>query len=140
MCGGRQAGQDSCVREEETAGADGQECAFLLRVLLLHVREGTDEAQRLGLRLQDSVGAAARDDQDVEFGEAGVGFLEVDVGAEAGALFRGSVLGEGDEGRGEGFGGWGKMGSALSAVRRRGLEGRALQREMEECEVAADGD
>jgi hypothetical protein len=42
------------------------------------------------------------------------------VGAEAGALFGGGVFGEGDEGRREGFGGLGKMGSALAVVRRRG--------------------
>jgi len=114
VCGGRQAGQDSCLGEEETASADGQQCALLLRVLLLQVGEGTDEAQGLGFGFEDAVDAAARDDQDVEFGEAGVGFLEVHVGPEAGALRRDGVFGGGDEGRGEGFGCW--IGARVSFV------------------------
>jgi len=93
MCGGRQAGQNACLREEETAGADGQQCALLLWVLLLQVGEGADEAQGLGFGFEDGVDAAAGDDQDVEFGEAGVGFLEVHVCAEAGALGRDGVFG-----------------------------------------------
>lgn len=106
MCGRAQSGQDAGLSEEQAAGAYGQQCALLFRILLLQVAEGADEAERLGFRLKDGIDAAAGDDQDVKFGEARVGFLEVHVGAEAGALGRNGVFGEGDEGCGEGFGGW----------------------------------
>jgi hypothetical protein len=45
------------------------------------------------------------DDQDVEFGEAGIGFLELDVSTEASTLGSGGELLGGDEGGREGFGG-----------------------------------
>lgn len=48
---------------------------------------------------------AARDDEDIKFGKAGVGFLEVNVGTEAGTLPGLCMFGEGDEGWGESFGG-----------------------------------
>lgn len=86
MCGRGEAGEDTLLGEEETAGADGQECAFLLRVFLLQVGECADETQGFGFGFEDCIHAAAGDDQDVEFGEAGVGFFVVHVGAEAGAL------------------------------------------------------
>ena len=84
----------------------------------MEVGESADEAKGCGFGFEDGVGSAAGDDEDVEFGEAGVGFLEFDVGAEAGALGGDSVFFGGDEGRGKGFGGWsgGRM-SARSAVR-----------------------
>jgi hypothetical protein len=86
MSGRGQAGQDSHLGEEERARADGEKGAFLFGVFLLEVGPGFDEAEGLGFGFQDGVDAAAGDDEDVEFGEAGVGFLELDVGAEAGAL------------------------------------------------------
>lgn len=106
MCGGRQAVEDTLLSKEEGARADGEESAFALGVFLLNVREGFDEAERFGFSFEDGVDIAARDDEDVKFGEAGIGFLKVDVCAEAGALLGGCVFGEGDEGGGEGFSGW----------------------------------
>jgi hypothetical protein len=90
--------------EEEGAGADGEEGTFAFGVFLLEIGEGFDEAERLRFGFEDVVSAATGNDEDVEFGEAGVSFLEVDVGAEAGALVRLCVFGEGDEGGRKGFG------------------------------------
>ena len=108
MCCGRQAVEDTLLSKEEGAGADGEEGAFALGVFLLDVGEGFYEAERFGFGFEDGVDIAARDNEDVEFGEAGIGFLKVDVRAEASALLGGCMFGEGDEGGGEGFGGWGR--------------------------------
>lgn len=104
MSGGTQAGQDALIAQEERRRADGQKRAFLLRVLLLQVREGLDDAQGFGLGLQNRIRAAAGNDEDVEFREPAVRFFEVDVCAEGGALFGGGVFGEGAKGCAEGFG------------------------------------
>ncbi len=106
MCSGRQAAEDALLSKEEGAGADGEQSAFALRVFLLDVGEGFDEAEGFGFGFEDGVDVAAGDDEDVKLGEASIGFLEIDVRAEAGALLGGCVFSEGDEGGGEGFSGW----------------------------------
>lgn len=86
MCGGRETRQNAGLREEETACANGEYSAFLVWVFLLEVGESFDEAEGFGLGFEDCVGSTARDDKDVEFGEAGVSFLEVHMGTEASSL------------------------------------------------------
>jgi len=54
--------------QEETAGADGEDGAFLVGVFLLEIGEGFDESEGFGFGFEDGVAAAAGDDQDVEFG------------------------------------------------------------------------
>jgi len=94
------------LSEEETAGADGEDGAFFVGVFLLEVGEGFDEAEGLGgFGFEDGVGATAGDDEDVEFGEAGVGFFVVHVSPETGSLGGDGVLFGRDKGSGEGFGG-----------------------------------
>ena len=44
MCGRGQAREDACLCEEEGAGADAEEGAFLLGVFLLKIGEGFDKA------------------------------------------------------------------------------------------------
>jgi len=65
--------------QEEGARADGHEGTLAAGVLDLHVGVGLDEAQWLHLVLQDLIGAASGDDEDVELGKALVGILEGDV-------------------------------------------------------------
>lgn len=106
MCGCREAGEDAGLTEEERAGADGEYGAFFVGVFLLEVREGFDKAEGFGFGFEDRVGAAAGDHEDVEFREARIGFFEVHVCAEGGALGGDGVFFGGDEGGSEGFGGW----------------------------------
>lgn len=92
MGGGTQTSEDSGLGEEEGAGADGEKGALAGWVLLLDFGIRLDEAQWLGLVLEDDFGVAAGDDEDVEVGEAFVGLLEGDVGAEINALSGGDGL------------------------------------------------
>jgi len=77
--GGAEAGEDTGLGQEEGARADGHEGTLAAGVLDLHVGVGLDEAQWLHLVLQDLIGAASGDDEDVELGKALVGILEGDV-------------------------------------------------------------
>ena len=72
MRGCGEAGEDSLLREEERAGADGEEGAFFLWVFLLKVGPGFDEAEGLGFGFKDRVDAAAGDD---ELGVRGVSIV-----------------------------------------------------------------
>ena len=119
MCCGGEARQDALLSEEHAAGADAHECALLLGVLLLEVGEGLDEAEGLGFGFDDGFDTAARDDEDVEFGEALESTLEVEVGAEGGSLGADGVFFLGGENSFEGLGGWWRRGnqSGVCAVR-----------------------
>lgn len=86
MGGCAQTGENTRLGEEERAGADGHQGAFAAGVLHLDVGVRLDQAEWLGLVLQNDFGGTAWDDEDVEFGEALVGVCEGDVGAEGYAL------------------------------------------------------
>lgn len=108
MCGGREARKDALLCEEHAAGAHAHEGALLLGVLLLEVGEGLDEAEGLGFGFDDGFDAAARDDEDVEFGEALESTFEVEVGAEGSSLSGDGVLFLSGEDGFEGLGGCGE--------------------------------
>lgn len=76
--GGTQAGKHAELTEEEGGGADGEDCALTAWVFLLDVGKGLEDAEGLGLLLDNGLEVAAGDDEDVEGGE---GLLQVGVGA-----------------------------------------------------------
>lgn len=83
---GGQALQHARLREEQAPRADAEEGALAGGVALLEVGPFADEIERLGIGFQDFVGAAPRDDEDVEVFETGVGGRDVHVGFDGDAL------------------------------------------------------
>jgi len=102
--GSSQAAEDSLLSKQQGPGADGEEGTFFFGILLLEVREGSDNAQGLGFIFDDGVGGSARDNEDVKFGEALVSFLIFDVCAEGGTLSGDGVFGGRNECCREGLG------------------------------------
>ncbi len=84
--GGSEAAQNALLRQEEGAGADGEQCALAGGVVLLELRIGRDEAKRLCLVLEDLVDIAAEDDEDIKVVEALVGLLPGALGSNDDAL------------------------------------------------------
>ena len=84
--GGSEATEDAQLGQEVGPGADRQQRALAAGVVLLQLRIGCDEVERLGLRVQDILGVAAEDDEDIEVVEALVGLLPRALGANEDAL------------------------------------------------------
>jgi len=75
-------------------------------VLLLEIREGSDDAKGLGFVLEDGFDAAAGNDEDVELRELLVCLLYVDIGSEGSSLSREDMFLFSCEVNLEGFGCW----------------------------------
>jgi hypothetical protein len=96
---GSKAGEDALLGQQHRAGADRKQCALAAGVLLLEVRIGRDEAERLSLLLQGLVDVTADDDEDVEVVKAVLGLLPGALRANDDALLRkdrGFAGGDGD--------------------------------------------
>lgn len=102
-----QSRQRAHLSQEKAASADRHERAFAVRILHLHVGEGFDELQGLGLGPDDLVGLAAGNYKHVEVGETLDGFVEGHVALEGAGFAGDDFLGVGGELDFEGFGGWG---------------------------------
>lgn len=122
---GGEAGEDALVGEEVRAGADGEEGALADWVALLQLDKGRDEAQGLGVLLDDLVGVAAEDDEDVVVLQLLVGLLVGDLAGEGDVLAgEDGLLGAGD-GAVEGLGLYSKdsrsaLGARVTTIRGRG--------------------
>jgi hypothetical protein len=75
-------------------------------VLPLEIREGSDDAKRLGFVLEDGFDAAAGNDEDVELSELLVCLLYVDIGSTGSSLSREDMFLFSCEVNFEGFGCW----------------------------------
>lgn len=84
-CGSTQALQYALAGQEQRAGVHTEDGTFLAGIVFLEIGERADQAQRLGLVLQDLLEVAAGDDEDVVVFERLVGVFVGGVGAERGA-------------------------------------------------------
>lgn len=99
VCSGGEAGKDTLAGKEEGAGADGEDSALTAGVLLLEFGKVVDEAEGLGLLLENFLRVASEDDENVKVLEAIVRLLEGDLGADHDTLFGknlGFIGGNGD--------------------------------------------
>lgn len=97
--GGGETREKTLAGEVEGTARDGQDGTLTARVLLLELGKVVDEAERLGVSLENLLGVAAEDDENVKVLEALVSLLEGDLGANNGTLLRenlGFVSDEGD--------------------------------------------
>lgn len=91
--GGGQALQDSGLREDERAGADGHDGALFGGIRLLEFGEGFDEFEGFGFLLEHIFDRpAAGNDQNIVFLERLVRIFVVDIGLDGQARRRGHAL------------------------------------------------
>jgi hypothetical protein len=105
MRGGRQTLQNTCLGKEQCTSADGEECTFLARVLLLKIDEFFAEVLGLVIGFENGFGATAWDDDDVPFLNVFDRVFKVDVSLEGNALGGFDCRSRGSNGDVEGFGG-----------------------------------
>lgn len=104
MCGGREAGENALLGQEKSTSADGEDGSLAGRVPLLELGEVGDEAEGLELLVEDLLGVAADDDEEVKVLEAVMGVLVGNLGANDDTL-SGDDLGLGaDDGNLKGLG------------------------------------
>ena len=89
---GALASEDTDVGEQESSGADGEECALAGGVLLLKVGKGLDDGEGAALVLDDSIIVTAGNDNDVNVREHLHSLLVVDMGVKGSSLARDSLL------------------------------------------------
>lgn len=65
MSGSGKTMKDTLLSKEERASADGKKCTFLLGMLLLQIREGSDETKRFGFVLEDLIRSTTWNDEDI---------------------------------------------------------------------------
>lgn len=104
MGSGGKAGENVLPGKEESSGADGEEGTLAGRVLLLELGPVVDEPKWLLFLVEDLLGVAADDDENVEFLEALVGFLEGKLGVDDDALLGENLGLSASNGDFEGFG------------------------------------
>jgi hypothetical protein len=102
---GSKAREDALLGQEQRPGADRKQCALAAGVLLLELRIGRDEAERLSLLLQGLLAVTAEDDEDVEVVKTVIGLLPRALRANDDALLRKDLGFAGGDGDLEGLGG-----------------------------------
>lgn len=105
MGSGRETRENVLPGEQESTGADGEECALAGWVLFLKLGPVIDQAEGFLLFVEDILGVAADDDENIKILEALVCFLERELAVDDDALLgQGLFLGAGNS-HFEGFGG-----------------------------------